>query len=112
MLAAFLAIVGVLFLGAQRKKALVSHKSLSPEEERLLSLLVLYQKDQAYLPGQKRYLNTTLAHEAATLAASMGLTLTVQTMKVDKPLPSAEMFPGQGVSVAQATLVYSRTGRL
>jgi len=118
MIAALMTMIaGLLIYGARKSNQKTTSmgracRELSPEEERLLALLVLYQKDQAYAPGEKRFLNATLAHEASDLALLRGLPKTVEAMKLDRPLPSAEMFPGQAVNVAQATLVYSRAGRL
>lgn len=118
MIAAILTVMAGLLIYGARKTASNPFsvgrgtRALSPEEERLLALLVLYQKDQAYPAGEKRFLNATLAHEAAKLAILRGLPRTVEAMREDRPLPSGEMFPGQEMSVAAATVVYSRHGRL
>lgn len=85
---------------------------LAPEEERLIMLLVLYQKDQGFPAGSKKYLTRDMAHEAVRLARQMRLLQTIRAMLDDRPLPSTERFPGREFSVAMATVLHSRTGKI
>lgn len=79
---------------------------LLPEEERLLSLLVLWSRDKKFPPGHKRYLSRVMAHEMLRLAQRMRLAKTARAIMEERPLPDDEMFARRGISVRQAVLSY------
>jgi len=81
-----------------------------PEVERLLSLLVLYSRDRVFLPGEKRYLSKSCAHEAHALALRLRLRKTARAMENDGPLPDDEFIRGR--SVASAVISHGTHGRL
>lgn len=100
--------LGALFVALKQPPSGMSGARLRPEEERLLSLLVLYTKDLPLPDGHKRYLSPELAHEAAELALAFGLKRTLRALKKNRPVPADEPFAGLGYSVGVAVLNYSR----
>jgi hypothetical protein len=84
---------------------------LKPEQERLLSLLVLFARDKKYPAGQKRYLTAPIALEATRLAASMNLPKTSMAIRKDGPVPNDEFIPGRAESIRELTVKYGTTGR-
>lgn len=82
----------------------------------MLSLLVLYDKDQA-LPrtlkvrGQA-HLSLPLALELRTLLVESGLPRSATAINRDAPLPTDERYRDRGFSVADAALIYGKLGRI
>jgi hypothetical protein len=101
---------------ALRRKQLAAMKipagpsPLKPEQERLLSLLVLFSKDKKYPTGQTRYMNYTMASEAMNLANQLGLPRTANAIRTGGPVPDSEYLPGRTESIRQLTLKYGTTG--
>lgn len=85
---------------------------LLPEEERLLSLLVLWARDKKNPPGRKRYLNRQLAGELVRLAHRLGLRGTVRAVLTDGPVPEREMMGRRGITVRSAIVAYGTRGKL
>lgn len=84
---------------------------LLPEQERLLSLLVLFARDKKYPAGQKRYLTPALAMEAVTLSKRLGLPKTSMAIRKDAAVPDDEHMRGRTESVRELTVKYGTTGR-
>ena len=95
----------------QRLLAGSPQKRLSPEQERLLSLLVLFAKDKKYPAGQKRYLSAATALDAVQLARSLNLPATANAIKTDGPVPDDEYLPGRSESIRKLVVTYGTTGR-
>ena len=83
---------------------------LSPEQERLLSLLVLFARDKKYPAGQKRYLSAPTALDAVKLARSLNLPATANAIRNDGPVPDNEYLPGRSESIRQLVIRYGTTG--
>lgn len=81
---------------------------LLPEEERLLSMLLLWVKDKKYPAGRKRYLNKRLALETAKLAKKLGLHGTARAILTDTKIPPNEKLGRRGVTVVEALLAYAK----
>jgi hypothetical protein len=84
---------------------------LRPEQERLLSLLVLFARDKKYPAGQKKYLTAPMALETVTLARRLSLPRTAQAIRSDGPIPDDEHIAGRSESVRALTLKYGTTGK-
>ena len=80
---------------------------LLPEEERLLSLLVLWAKDKRFPRGRKRYTSKVLIVDLAKLCRRLGLNRTARAVLRDGPLPREPM-GRRGVTVRDAVLAYLR----
>jgi hypothetical protein len=87
-------------------------RRLSPEEERLLSLLVLFARDKRYAAGQKRYLTAEMAVEALLLTKQLGLPKTGLAIRKDGAIPDDEFLRGRSGSVRQLVLSYGTGGRI
>jgi hypothetical protein len=90
----------------------IEARRLSPEEERLLSLLVLFARDKRYPAGQKRYLTPEMAIEALLLTKQLGLPRTGLAIRKDGAIPDDEFMRGRSGTVRQLTLSYGTGGRL
>jgi hypothetical protein len=85
---------------------------LSPEQERLLALLILYAKDRKNPPHRKRYLTAPMAEEALRLTRMMNLPRTARVLKHgDRPIPDDEYIPGRAESLRTLVLAYGTTGK-
>jgi hypothetical protein len=85
---------------------------LSPEQERLLTLLILYAKDRKNPPHRKRYLTAPMAEEALRLTRVMNLPRTSRVLKHgDRPIPDDEYIPGRAENLRTLVLTYGTTGR-
>jgi hypothetical protein len=88
----------------------------TPREERLLTLLVLYNRDQGLPRDVKKqgraHLSRGMAVEAFKLAQEMGMPRTAAAIHRDQPLPKDESFPHQGLTVVDAVSVYAKAWRL
>lgn len=84
---------------------------LSPEQQRLLALLVLFARDKQYGPGQKRFLSMPMALEATRLAKAMSLPKTSMAIRKDAPVPDDEYFPQRSDSIRVLTVRYGTTGK-
>jgi hypothetical protein len=96
----------------QEAVALAESRRYTPEEERFLSLLVLFARDKRYPAGQKRYLTTELAIEALRLANQFELPKTMLAIRKDDALPDDEYLRGRSRSIRQLALSYGTGGRL
>lgn len=89
-----------------------TRKALEPEQERLLSLLVLYVKDRKHGPGEKRYLTPPMASEAYRLTRVFHLPRTASILRRgDGPIPDDEYIHGRGEPLRQLVLSYALTGK-
>lgn len=84
---------------------------LRPEQERLLSLLVLFARDKKYPAGQKKYLTAPMALEAVQLSRRLSLPRTAQAIRSDGAIPDDEHIAGRSDSVRALTLKYGTTGK-
>jgi hypothetical protein len=84
---------------------------LRPEQERLLSLLVLFARDKKYPPGGKRYLTAPIALETVQLARRLSLPKTAMAVRSDGAIPDDEHIAGRSESVRALTLKYGTTGK-
>lgn len=98
---------------AQPQKALAASRQppLQPEEERLLSLLVLFARDKKNPPGGKRYLSLNTAREAVGLARRFGLPKTARAIQRDDAVPTDETLPGHTASIRESVVSYGTRGR-
>jgi hypothetical protein len=87
-----------------------SEPRLRPEEERLMSLLVLFARDKKFEAGRKRYLSPSTALDAVQLARRMNLPRTAEAITTDGPIPDDERIPGRSKSVRRMVLDFG-TGR-
>ena len=88
----------------------------TPKEVRMLSLLVLYDKDQAVPRVQKArgqaHLSLPMAIELRKLLVEARLPRAAKAIDVDAPLPENERYLGRGFSVADAARIYGKLGRI
>jgi hypothetical protein len=84
---------------------------LKPQQERLLTLLVLFARDKKYPAGQKKYLTAPMALETVMLARRLSLPKTAQAVRSDGAIPDDEHIAGRSESVRQLTLKYGTTGK-
>lgn len=89
----------------------VPQSRLAPEQERLLSLLVLFARDKRYPAGQKRYLSPQTALDAVQLARNLNLPATANAIRNDGPIPDNEYLPGRSQSIRQLVVTYGTTGK-
>lgn len=94
-----------------RDPAALPEMDLAPEQQRLLSLLVLFARDKQYPAGKKRYLTAPMAYEASQLAKKMGLPRTSMAIRKDAPVPDDEFFPERADSIRVLTVKYGTTGK-
>jgi hypothetical protein len=80
---------------------------IQPEEERLLTLLVLWAKDKKFPVGQKRFMTAGLAKEAAKIALRLGLRGTARAVLSDGPIPADENLGRRGISVRKAVVEFA-----
>ncbi len=85
--------------------------ALKPEQERLLTLLVLFARDKKNKAGNKKYLTAPMALETVKLARRLSLPKTAQAVINDGPIPDDEHIAGRSESVRQLTLKYGTTGK-
>lgn len=83
-----------------------------PEEERLLSLLVLWSRDKKHPRGQKRYLTDEMARELLHLCVRLGLRGTARAVLTDGPIPAKEPMGRRGITVRHAVISFGSHGRL
>jgi hypothetical protein len=88
----------------------------TPKEIRMLSLLVLYDKDQTVSRADKSrgqaHLSLPLALELRNLLKEGRLRKSVIAVSTDAPLPEDERYLGRGFSVADAARIYAKLGRI
>jgi hypothetical protein len=85
---------------------------LTPQEERLLSLLVLWVRDKKNPLGRKQYMTPQLAEELLRLCLLKGMRQTARAVVRDAPVPANENFGRRGVTVRNAILSYGTGGRM
>ena len=85
---------------------------IQPEEERLLTLLVLWAKDKKFPVGQKRFMTAGLATEAARIAMRLGLVGTARAVMSDGPIPAHESLGRRGISVRKAVVEFASGRKL
>jgi hypothetical protein len=120
MLAAFL---GGLIVwcgrGEKAKKALLPaqpRRPPTPKEIRMLSLLVLYGKDQRvprHLKARgQAHLSLPMAYELRKLLVEARLPASAVAIDRDMPLPTGERYLDRGFSVSDAAAIYEKLGRI
>lgn len=100
--ALFVALAGVALISSAQKAADTAHDRQAgvgrdsrpsrammdhPLMARFFVLAKLYEKDQAFPPGQKRYLSRAMAHELHDLCIRLRLPKTALALELDLPLP-------------------------
>jgi hypothetical protein len=85
---------------------------IQPEEERLLTLLVLWAKDKKFEPGKKRFMTAGLAAEAARIAMRLGLVGTARAVMSDGPIPAHENLGRRGITVRRAVVEFASGRKL
>lgn len=84
---------------------------LQPEEERMLTLLILWAKDKKYPAGQKRFMTAGLAKELAKIAVRLGLLGTARAVLTDGPIPAGEKLGRRGITVRDAIVLFAKAQR-
>lgn len=59
----------------------------NPLMARFFVLAKLYERDQAFPPGQKKFLTRAMAHELHDLCVRLRLPKTALALELDEPLP-------------------------
>jgi hypothetical protein len=95
--ALFVLAAGIFAVASAQKSADAAHEKKSssngeakprnPLYERFYALAKLYEKDQAFPPGQKRFLSRAMAHELHDLCLHLRLPKAALAVQLDKPLP-------------------------
>jgi hypothetical protein len=88
----------------------------TPREIRMLTLMVLYDKDQALPRAQKvagqAHLTKPMAVELCKILILARLPRAAQAVNLDRPFPEDERYLGRGFSVADASRIYGKLGRI